>query len=287
MKYSYSAILLTYNEESRIEPALENFHGRADIIVVDNYSTDRTVEIARKYTDKIVNFKNPGWDLPDLYYAALKVCETDYILVTMVSRFYPPQLLALFDRVARERRYKAVAQYVQPHCHGRLVYANALPYRNKTGSAAFLDKNYLDFSQAAIHASYKFGGRLDEIYFPPKKKEYCMHAFRDDDTPSLELKHNGYANHEAQQRFASGERTNLLKILCVFTRMLVVTMLWRRSLLQGMEGIVNSFHRVWYYVSIELRIWELQSGLTRGEIMQKHMGLKRELLASFDKQQGA
>jgi len=49
-----SVIILTYNEESLIEDCLKSVHGWAKgIFVVDSFSTDRTLEIARKYTDKI------------------------------------------------------------------------------------------------------------------------------------------------------------------------------------------------------------------------------------------
>jgi glycosyltransferase involved in cell wall biosynthesis len=49
-----STIVLTYNEENTIGKCLKSVHGWVDeILVVDSYSTDSTLEIARNYTDKI------------------------------------------------------------------------------------------------------------------------------------------------------------------------------------------------------------------------------------------
>jgi len=49
-----SAVIITYNEEARLEGALKSLQGIAsEIVVVDCYSTDHTVKIARKYTDKV------------------------------------------------------------------------------------------------------------------------------------------------------------------------------------------------------------------------------------------
>ncbi|MDI6758655.1 MAG: glycosyltransferase family 2 protein [Candidatus Omnitrophota bacterium] len=49
-----SVVILTKNEEQRIQGCLESINGLADeIIVVDDESTDRTVEIVKKYTDRI------------------------------------------------------------------------------------------------------------------------------------------------------------------------------------------------------------------------------------------
>ena len=54
MKPSVSAIILTFNEENNIEDCLKSIHGWAEeIFIVDSNSTDKTLEIARKYTDKI------------------------------------------------------------------------------------------------------------------------------------------------------------------------------------------------------------------------------------------
>jgi glycosyltransferase involved in cell wall biosynthesis len=49
-----SAIILTYNEEANIAECLESLRGLAnEVFVVDSYSTDKTLEIARKYSEKI------------------------------------------------------------------------------------------------------------------------------------------------------------------------------------------------------------------------------------------
>ena len=53
-KLPLSVIILTFNEEKNIEDCLKSVHGWVDeIFVVDSGSIDRTLEIARKYTDKI------------------------------------------------------------------------------------------------------------------------------------------------------------------------------------------------------------------------------------------
>lgn len=58
IKLPVSAIILTYNEEKNIEACLKSIYGwMEEIIIVDSYSTDGTLEIARKYTDKIYQHK--------------------------------------------------------------------------------------------------------------------------------------------------------------------------------------------------------------------------------------
>ena len=53
-----SVCMIVRNEENVLERCLRSLHGIADeIIVVDTGSTDRTKEIAMKYTDKVYDFK--------------------------------------------------------------------------------------------------------------------------------------------------------------------------------------------------------------------------------------
>jgi glycosyltransferase involved in cell wall biosynthesis len=54
MKLPISVIILTYNEELNLENCLRNIVDWAnEIIIVDSFSTDKTLEIAKKYTNKI------------------------------------------------------------------------------------------------------------------------------------------------------------------------------------------------------------------------------------------
>lgn len=52
-KAAVSAVVIAKNEEKRLEECLKSLTWAKEIVVVDDMSTDRTVEIARKYTDKI------------------------------------------------------------------------------------------------------------------------------------------------------------------------------------------------------------------------------------------
>ena len=53
-KIPITAVVLTYNEELNLRSSLESVHGFVDeIIVVDSFSTDNTLEIAKEFTKNI------------------------------------------------------------------------------------------------------------------------------------------------------------------------------------------------------------------------------------------
>jgi len=56
-----SCTIVCYDEEEGIRAALESVKWCDEIVVVDSFSTDRTVEICREYTDRIFQREWPGF----------------------------------------------------------------------------------------------------------------------------------------------------------------------------------------------------------------------------------
>ena len=56
-----TATVITLNEEHNIAAALESLSWADEVIVVDSESTDKTVEIARRFTDRVIVRPWPGY----------------------------------------------------------------------------------------------------------------------------------------------------------------------------------------------------------------------------------
>ena len=56
-----SAIVVCFNEEENIGRCLSSLTWCDEIVVVDSFSTDRTAEICRQYTDKVIQRPWPGY----------------------------------------------------------------------------------------------------------------------------------------------------------------------------------------------------------------------------------
>ncbi len=53
MREKISACVICFNEEKKIERCLQSLTWCDEIVLMDSFSTDRTVDIARKFTDKV------------------------------------------------------------------------------------------------------------------------------------------------------------------------------------------------------------------------------------------
>ena len=78
-----SAVVLIYNEERQIRDCLETIKWVDEIVICDSFSTDRTIEICREYTNKIYqrkfdNFGNQkNWTLDKPSYGYVFYVEAD------------------------------------------------------------------------------------------------------------------------------------------------------------------------------------------------------------------
>ena len=59
-----SILIHTLNEERNIRNCLETVKWADEIIIIDMYSDDKTVEIAKEYTDKIFYHERMGYADP-------------------------------------------------------------------------------------------------------------------------------------------------------------------------------------------------------------------------------
>jgi len=87
-----SVIVLTLNEERNIGDCLESVSWADEIIVADSGSTDRTVEIARKYTERILTIAWTGYGAARN--TAIAVSTGDWILWLDADERVGPELAA-------------------------------------------------------------------------------------------------------------------------------------------------------------------------------------------------
>ncbi len=98
-----SIIIPTYNEEQNIRDCLESVKWADEIFVVDSFSTDSTLSIAREYTDRIVQhpYENSAaqknWTIPQAIHSWVMVVDADERVTTelrdeilkLLSRSHP------------------------------------------------------------------------------------------------------------------------------------------------------------------------------------------------------
>ena len=106
-----SVCIITYNEEDNIQGALETVKWADDIVVIDAHSTDRTVEIARAYTERVFVRDWPGFVAQKNF--ALEQTHHEWVLsLDADERLVEPDTLGAGEKVD---------DLMSRPCFGRLV----------------------------------------------------------------------------------------------------------------------------------------------------------------------
>lgn len=94
-----SVVIVTLNEETNIKNCLESVTWADEIVVVDDGSTDKTVEIAKQFTDKIYHHKSAGYVEPARNFAIEKA-QGDWILLIDADEIIPSSLVEKLREIA-------------------------------------------------------------------------------------------------------------------------------------------------------------------------------------------
>lgn len=91
-KIKLSVAVITYNEEKNIRDCIESFHDLADeVIVLDSYSTDKTLEIAQSYS-KVQVYQHPFTGHIEQKNRAIALCSGEWILSLDADERVSPKL---------------------------------------------------------------------------------------------------------------------------------------------------------------------------------------------------
>ncbi len=201
-----SVIVNTCNEEKYLERCLESLKWADEIVIIDMHSTDRSVEIAKKYTDKIFFHEKT---ISVLYARdfSLTKAQGDWILIMDPDEVIPAALADKLKEIANTNpEYVAVALPAAMVCFGkRLKYV--FPVQSKV---RFFKKGFVSFPHK-VHAHPVVKG---DTYFLPEDDRYIFMHYVADNASRLVEKMNRYTTDEAKHMYKDdGIRFSLWNLL--------------------------------------------------------------------------
>src|SRR5256712_2029871 len=109
---SIAAVVITLNEERNIADCLVSVAWADEIVVVDACSTDRTVELARRFTDKIFVRPWPGYG-PQKNFGIEQV-TANWILIVDADERVSPELKVEIRKIIALPRNDKISAYRVP-----------------------------------------------------------------------------------------------------------------------------------------------------------------------------
>jgi len=99
MKNKISVIVIAFNEENNLNECLESVKWADEIIVVDSFSTDKTVDIAKSYSAKIFQKKWEGFAIQRKY--SLEAASSEWIFSIDADERVTSELKESIQRIVK------------------------------------------------------------------------------------------------------------------------------------------------------------------------------------------
>lgn len=244
--FPISVAIITKNEEHNIEDALKSVADAQEIIVVDSFSSDRTVEICRKYTDKVFQHQWEG-------YARQKQRAVDLAVGQWVL------ILDADERVTPDLKVEIVKTIAQTDCNGFYM-----PRENyfigkwiKHGgwwpdnTLRLFKKDKGRFEIREVHEKIVIEGRTGYLKNP--LRHYTYRSIQDF-TERME----GYSTLAAREILKSSGKAGVfsltVKPLSTFLKMYVL----RLGVLDGRHGLILAVLYSYYTFLKYAKTWEIQ-----------------------------
>ena len=240
-----SAVVITLDEEARLRGCLDSVAWADEIVVVDAESTDKTVQIAREFTDRVVVRAWPGFAAQKNF--ALDQATGDWLLSIdadeEVSFELKTEILALLagapaaDGYRIPRRNMMWGRWIR---HGGLYPDWQLRlFRRGRGR----------FGERTVHESVTVEGSVDRL------RGHLVHqSYRD--VTDFVTRSDRYATLAAEEAVRRGARIGARDLLLRPLGRFVSMYLLQRGFLDGRRGLLLAGLYAYYVFIRSAKIWE-------------------------------
>ena len=260
-----TGIVPALNEEGNLEDCLRSFCDICDeIIVVDSFSQDRTVEIARRFTDRV--YQQKWGDYRTFLKFAMPRARHRWLLIVDCDERVSPRLRReIRDRVEKEGNgFDGFRMLRTNHFLGRRIrhggWDGDFIYR-------FFRKGRGGPRDREVHPGIVIQGRIEALDGPMLHFPY----------PTLEdyfTKFNRYTSAAARDRIAAGRRVRWIdRFLAPPFRFLKAYVL-QRGFLDGYPGFILACLSFMYVFVRYTKMWQIQNA--------ERIALQNQRLAEVD-----
>lgn len=246
-----TALIPTGNEEHNIIEVLKSVSFADEILVVDSFSTDRTVELARPLATRIVqreyinSASQKNWAIPQAAH--------EWILIVDADERVTPELREEIQSLLKQDNLPYVAYdiYLNEHFMGQRMHYSSLQGNKAT---RFFMRDKCRYEEKHVHADIIADGAIGVL-----KGKLNHNTYRDFDAFIAKL--NRYAWWQARDyEKRTGKITAVHVVLKPFFRFLKHYVI-RLGFLDGFAGFAYAYVQSYAVMTRYLKLWLLRRGL--------------------------
>ncbi|MNS56562.1 Glycosyl transferase family 2 [compost metagenome] len=237
---------MTLNEEANIERCLQSVPFADDIVVVDSFSSDRTVELAEKLGARVFREKWRGFG-PQKAFATEKA-KNPWIISLDADEALSPELqaeiLEKFSSLDPEAGYQIPRRSF--HLGRWIGYGGWYPdYQLR-----LFNKSLSQWNAADVHEKVETKKVL-------RLQNPILHWVFDSISHQV-VTNDRYSTLGAQQLQKAGKKFLLVKLLVKPLSKFLETYLWKRGFLDGLPGFIISIGAAYSVFLKFAKLWEME-----------------------------
>lgn len=278
MDSQISVVINTLNEERDLPYALRSVQPWADeIVVVDMYSSDRTVEIAKQFGAKVVLEKGPGFNIPARE-SAVRQATKPWIFVLDADELVPFSLSKALRRIAEANDADMV---LVP----RLNYLCGRPLQHtwwgpdQDAQPRFFKKGKI-VTSSIIHRDLARPGDGKVLRMNFDGSNAIVHFSYLDLTDYIE-RLNSYTSIEAEQAFGRGTRSTTSRAIALGAKEFVSRYIKARGYMDGWLGFYVSVFMSFYRMATMAKLKELETVGTREKVLDFYRREAESVLSGY------
>ena len=239
---SFSAIIITFNESSRLENSLKSFSKCKELIVYDMGSTDSSIDIAEQYATEVrhisrVEFVEKAWK------NVIKQAKNDWIILLDPDEVFPAEIFPELEHLIYQQLNIALVSIPWKYYFLGKPLNSTHWGQDHFKARVFNRKNVeisgLIFDGIKLKAGY-------EMYTFPYSSGYVIRHYWIDSLPQLFKKHWRYIKHDGEARFKKGQRYSIRRQFKDAYKTLRKDLVDYKGLKDGVRGIFLSFFHAWF-----------------------------------------
>lgn len=249
-KMKISVVIITLNEEDRLEETLKSCREIADeIVVIDSYSTDRTIDIAKKYTANI--YKNVFIDYSSQKNFAKDKAKNEWILNLDADERISETLKAEIIKLKHANNILADGFFMNRKTYylGRWIKHSGW-YPDRKLRLFKKDKGQW---QGRVHERLVLKGHSLRL-----NGDIIHYTYRDMDDHLNRI--NRYSRMQAQDIVKKGKKLLFIRALTLPPITFLRFYIWKLGILDGFAGLVIALVSSWATAQKYLKAMEIKKG---------------------------
>lgn len=245
-----SVIIIAKNEEDTILSCIRSVGFADEIILIDDYSTDRTPEVAAKEGAKIYRRALAG-DFSEQRNFALSKSRGDWNLFIDADEIVSKDLAHEIEQVILSTEY--VGFFIP-----RITVFNG----RKMHFGEFLQFSLLRLAkkdcgkwEGKVHEHWIVDGKVGKLHFPLRHNLGGVGEFL--------AKINYYSSLRASELFKEDKRSNYFVILFFPSVKFFVNYILKLGFLDGIPGVINAIGMSFYTFLVKGKLWLLWNETTK------------------------